>query len=171
MNTRTVINMIVFQLIWFACIWWGNVAAAVCVVAGLGTHFWLVSRAPNEWLMMIVGATLGLSMDMSWQRLGLVSFADTVSGGLIPWLGVIWIMFMSTLNHSLAWLARSLPLAAVAGAIAAPLSYWAGVRMGAAVIHVPLWQFLMVLGTGWACLLPFLVFLMKSIQSAQKEAV
>ena len=169
LNPPNIVNMVVFQAAWFACILWGNAVAPVCLVIGLGIHYWLVSRTPAEWLMILVGATLGLSMDMSWQRLGLVTFNDTVAGGFIPWLGVIWLLFMSTLKHSLGWLSRSLPMAAVAGALAAPLSYWAGIRMGAAVAHIPLWQLLAVFATGWACLLPFLFFLLRSGQSPEKE--
>lgn len=169
MNTRNLFNAAAFQGGWFACLLWLNTGAAIALPVGLGIHYWLISRNGAEWIVIVGGAMLGLSMDMAWQRLGLIEYNATIGGGFPPWLVVIWLLFMASLNHSLGWLQNRLPLAALLGT-AAPLSYWAGIRLGAATPQIELWQLLTVMGVGWACLLPFLVFLMQSACQRERTA-
>jgi hypothetical protein len=49
----------------------------------------------------------------------------------------LWIVFATTLGHSLRWLMNRPVAAAVAGAIGGPLAYLAGGRLGALEIATP----------------------------------
>ena len=162
MSTRVLLNIVIFQAGWFASIVWLNTGALAALVIGASLHYLLISRSVPEWLVIAAGAMLGVSMDMAWQRLGLVHYSETLAGGFPFWLCVIWVLFMTTLAHSLQWLQHNLVLASVAGALAAPFSYWAGVKLGAAEPIIETWQLMLVIGSGWACLLPLLVFIMRS---------
>ena len=65
-------------------------------------------------------------------------------------------LLAGTLAVSLRWLQRRLVLAGVLGAIAAPLAYLAGARLGALTLpkgHSALWA----QAAGWALLLPALL--------------
>ena len=54
------------------------------------------------------------------------------SVGLLPlWVAALWLLFAATLNSSLAWLSGRPLLAAALGALAGPLSFKAGVGLGA----------------------------------------
>jgi hypothetical protein len=48
-----------------------------------------------------------------------------------PWFNALWFTFATTLTRSLAWLGRRPIVTALVGAVALPLNYWAGQRLGA----------------------------------------
>jgi hypothetical protein len=68
-------------------------------------------------------------------------------------------IFATTLNGSMSWLAGRYRLAAVLGAICGPISYAAGARLGA--IEFPLHAGLSLVGIAvvWACVMPSLLWL------------
>ena len=75
-----------------------------------------------------------------------------------PWILALWALFASTLNVSLRWLRGRIVVAVVLGAVAGPLSYWAGVRMGAVEFTQPVVA-LVALAVGWAVFTPLLMVL------------
>ena len=85
--------------------------------------------------MKLIGLALaiGLVWDSALASLGWIRFTSgtLVEGAAPPWILGLWALFATTLNRSLAWLHGRYALAAVLGAIAGPLSYWAGARLGA----------------------------------------
>ena len=68
-------------------------------------------------------------------------------------------VFATTLNASMFWLAGRYRLAAVLGAICGPVSYVAGARLGA--IEFPAHAGLSLVGIAvvWACVMPSLLWL------------
>ena len=66
------------------------------------------------------------------------------------------VLFATTLNVGMRWLRKSTLVAAIAGAIGGPLAFLAGERMGAVSFADPATS-LVVIGIGWAVLLPVLV--------------
>ena len=70
----------------------------------------------------------------------------------------LWAVFATTLNVSLRLLHNRHVVAAVLGAVAAPLAYYAGSRLGA-VEFVNVGTALLVIGAGWVVLMPVLVSL------------
>ena len=69
---------------------------------------------------------------------GQVHFASAWPAGLAPyWMLSLWIVFATTLNHSLRWLMNRPVAAALAGAIGGPLAYLAGAKLGALSIVTP----------------------------------
>jgi len=156
---RSVINFALMQAGWFACVlgaahglpWFGT-GATLAIVA------WHAARAvrPAEELKLIALVTLaGGSFDSALTAAGWVAFPN---GQLAPWLAphwifALWALFATGLNVSLAWLKGRWWLAAAIGAAASPLSYWAGVRLGAATFVEPLLMF-PALALGWAVILP-----------------
>lgn len=157
-------NFIAFQAGWFACVlaaargwpWAGTVTAAAIVA-------WHVARAarPAEELKLITSAVLiGALWDSALTALGWLAFTSgTVIEGAAPhWILALWALFAMTLNVSLRWLQGRWALAAVLGAVAGPLSYWAGARLGAVVLVAPEFA-LGALAAGWAMMMPALLAL------------
>jgi hypothetical protein len=68
----------------------------------------------------------------------------------------MWVLFASTLNVSLRWLRGRWLTAAVLGAAAGPLAYYAGAQLGGVVISDPLFA-MAALAVGWASFMPLLI--------------
>lgn len=156
---RSALNLALMQAGWFACVlgaakdlpWLGTVVT-VAIVS------WHLSRAvrPAEELKLVALVTLaGGTFDTALTAAGWVAFPN---GQFAPWLAphwifALWALFATGLNVSLAWLKGRWWLAAAIGAVASPLSYWAGVELGAATfVEPPL--MLGALALGWALILP-----------------
>jgi hypothetical protein len=130
-------NFVLFQAGWFACIIGAANNQVLWPVVGsllyLAVHIWH-SEHPNVELKLIFKVVLfGVSVDTLIANLGFLHFADAwPSTYLSPlWMWTLWALVASTLNSSLSWLSGKPLLGAVLGAIAGPLSYEAGIRMGA----------------------------------------
>jgi uncharacterized membrane protein YfcA len=74
----------------------------------------------------------------------------------------LWVLLATTLHRSMRWLQSGLLLPALLGAVAAPLSYLAGARLGALTL-VQLRPALLAQAVGWAVLLPALLRLTRRL--------
>jgi len=105
---------------------------------------------------MVIGAT--------WDSLLVaLSLLDYTSGTLITntapyWIVVMWALFATTINVSLRWLKYKYLIAALLGAVAGPLAYYGGSRLGALEFLNPEWA-LISLAVGWAIFTPLLVLI------------
>jgi hypothetical protein len=73
-------------------------------------------------------------------------------------------VFATTLNVSLIWLRQRWFLAAMLGAIAGPVSFFLGHRLGGVEFSQP-WTSLLILALGWAVLMPLLMALAERFDS------
>ena len=158
---RKLINFVLFQLGWFACILGaahGYVSLAVLFCLAVAAfHLWQCSEPKQEGMLLLKILALGICADTLLLHTGSLVFE---SKGLLPalspiWMWSLWVILGCTLNESMSWLKGRFALAAVLGAIAGPLSYLAGVKLGAAQ-----WgdetQALVLLGIIWAIAMPLL---------------
>ena len=156
------VNFIAFQLGWFACVLgaahglaWAGTGLALAVVA------WHLSRAsaPRAELMLILTAAgIGALWDSALAAVGWIRYPSGVliEGAAPHWIVALWMLFATTLNLSLGWLKRSMPLAAVFGALGGPLAYLGGAGLGALEM-VERHQALAALALGWAAFTPLLL--------------
>jgi len=157
-----VANALAFQLGWFACVLgganqlpWAGTLAAVFIAA------WHLSRAqrPGRELTLLaaVGA-LGAVWDSLLVAAGWLTYpSGTLLTNTAPhWIVAMWVLFASTLNVSLRWLRGRWLMAALLGATAGPLAYYAGAKLGGVVIAEPLPGFI-ALAAGWAIFMPLLI--------------
>jgi hypothetical protein len=161
---KIVLNFIVFQVAWFACVLGGAtdraLAGTLVVGAVIGLHLALAQRPLPEALLIAVAAVIGLVWDSWLVGLGLMSYpAGNFAPGLAPhWIVAMWALFATSLNLSMAWLKGRPWLAALSGAVGGPLAYLAGERLGGMQMPDPV----LALGAqalGWAVLLPVLTSL------------
>ena len=112
--------------------------------------------------LVATSALIGVLWDSLLPILGWVTYPNgMLAAGTAPhWMVALWMMFATTMNLSLAWMKRSLWLAAILGATGGPLSYWAGAELGA-LTFTPGTETaaLVLLGIGWGVLTPLLVIL------------
>jgi hypothetical protein len=160
----TILNVVLFQVGWFACALSAAAAKAwIGLAIALAIILWHLVAGParrGEWLLILSAALLGMTIDTALMRFGWLGFhSGVLVEGFSPhWMIALWMLFAATLHHSLGWLQRRLVLAGLLGAIAGPLSYWAGTKLGALSISSPD-SGLVAIGVAWALALPLLVHL------------
>ncbi len=166
------LNATAFQAVWFTCVLAGDDWALISISLFLLMHCLLMSISREE-CRLILGVTMtGLLVDSVNISLGVLTVIDdssNVSFGIAPfnlspfnivplWLMCIWLAFSLTLCHSMSWLQQRLWLAGLLGALSVPLSYWAGIKLGAMALG-PLGYFgLIIMGCVWALLLPIFCY-------------
>ncbi|MDJ0881576.1 MAG: DUF2878 domain-containing protein [Gammaproteobacteria bacterium] len=163
MNIRLIINFVLFQLGWFACVlggawnlpWLGTVS----VMAILAYHLSTADDRLNESSLIGIAVLLGFVWDSILVATGLLTYQSGMfHSELAPhWIIAMWALFASTLNVSLSWLKDRYFVALIFGAAGGPLAYYAGLKLGA--VDMPN-QFLALtaLGFGWAVIMPFLMW-------------
>jgi hypothetical protein len=165
MSTRTAfwINAVAFQLVWMAAVggaasgfWWaGPVAVGLFAAYQLGVS----SRLRSDVILIVVAITIGAIADSLLAHFHVVQYTSAVpSAELAPiWILALWASLALTINHSLAFLQRDLRIAALLGALGAPLSFSIAARVWHAVtLADPLPTTLLVLAALWAVATPLL---------------
>lgn len=137
-----VINALLFQATWFACViggangqWhWGVVG----IIALLGFSFWRNSL-PRDVALLSILAVIGFCLDSMWAATGLLDFGEQTNYlagiALAPiWITMLWMGVGLTTRHSLKFLADRPALGALLAGGAAVPSYLGGQRLGAVAI-------------------------------------
>lgn len=155
-----VANAALFQIGWFGCVLGGDVVALPLTLTLLWVHCAWISGTIRECGFILLVGCLGWVVDSLVTAAGLLHFSEPGLGLIPAWLVCLWILFATTLRHSLQWLCGRIKYAAIAGAISGPLSYIAGVGLapGAALGAEPLLS-IAVLCLVWAVLFPTLLVL------------
>ena len=168
-----VVNFAAFQLGWFACVlgaargmpWVGTAVAAAIV----GVHVARAARPRAELKLIGVALLIGLAWDSLLLTLGWLDFASgvVIDGVAPPWILALWALFAMTLNGSLGWLKHRPGVAALLGAVAGPLAYWGGAKLGAVVLVQPV-PAMVALSVGWAIFTPLLASLARRFDGMRK---
>jgi len=140
-NGFRVLNYIGFNAGWAATVWgagnglyWlGPLATLVFVPLHIG----LSPNPRGEARLLLVLAVLGTILETGFMMTGVVTYRGTLSGyPLVPfYITTLWMMYGSTLNHSMGWMRRSWQLALVAGLVFGPFSYIVAERLGAVTLE------------------------------------
>jgi len=159
-----ILNFIMFQTGWFACVlgaangmgWLGIVVVSLLVII----HLAMARQRLAELALLATVGLLGFLWESIIASQGLLVFEPVArASNLAPyWMAALWVIFATTLNLSLAWLKYRKLFAVILAAIAGPLAYLAGMRLGA--LEIPeLMTAMLVLAAGWALLFPLSLLL------------
>ncbi len=161
---QILINILGFKVGWMSSVvgaaqempWLGPAV----LVAVLIVHLRQAARPDLEIGLVVACGVIGAWFDSILAATGWVAYP---SGQIVPhiapyWIIAMWMLFATTLNRSMSWLKGRLPLAAAMGAIAGPLSYYAGSRLGGIVFESPL-PAIIALAVGWGLIMPVVVML------------
>jgi hypothetical protein len=152
---KLIVNTLLFQLGWFASVFGGDslwllVALAVVLVHLLWTSSWAA-----EGKLLVSVFIVGSALDSFLLNMGVFDFGEPRV--LIPlWLASLWLLLATTLNHCMAWTAQPWWRGSLLGAIAAPLSYYAGAQIAGVGLPYGTWQTLLLLAVIWALVMPVL---------------
>lgn len=158
-------NFVFFQAGWFACVlgaankqvFWAVVGTFAYIVI----HAWRSPSPKTEISLLSKALIFGLVADTLIMHLGYLDFQDDwLYPYLSPiWMWVLWALVATTVNSSLVWLRGKPILGAVLGGICGPLSYEAGIRMGAGA-WPPGGQIagFILVGVAWAIAIPLFFY-------------
>ena len=154
------LNFVLFQIGWFACLLLDNLLPLVVTAAILGLHFFVIvspTHRRDEALLLLKVLCVGLLLEWVYLRMGvLVNLDGTVLPSL--WLLMIWVLFGSTFRYSLAWIRNYVWLASLFASVAAPLSYYAGANLNDSVtLGDSLLISLGFIAVSWALVFPVLM--------------
>ncbi|QGG80319.1 DUF2878 family protein [Litorivicinus lipolyticus] len=150
-------NLVGFNLLWLLLITQRSPWADGVGLAWIGAHFvWFAH--PGEPRRVALVMLTGVVIDGLLRRAGVFQFSENAPW-LPAWLMLMWGCYATTLEHSLRWLVRQTRLAIVLGCVAGPLSYAAGMRLGAVEFPMGLWTTLVLLSVIWATLMGSLSWL------------
>lgn len=154
---KLAINIIAFQITWFACVLgavhgWPllGVAAAIITIA---LHLFFSNNRASELKLIVFAITLGLVLESLLIYSGLTSFVGQPPGGppLPPlWLLAMWAAFATLPNGCLSWLQTRPALAALLGLVGGPLAYLGGERLGGITILEPRLFAISAIAVVWA---------------------
>lgn len=148
------INGLWFQAMWFTCVVWKQdgilLGGALLLLALL--FMGLTAREFVAAMLITIG---GCVIDSVLTGLGVFSFSNLSCRNCIPvWLVLLWAAFSLTLLSSLSYLQNRPGIAALAGAVAAPISYVAASKLSAVTFNQGALVTAMVLGLIWMMFLP-----------------
>jgi hypothetical protein len=147
------VQFLAFQALWFAAVLGGNQWLPLCLLI-LVVHFALSPSRLGD-LRVLPIALIGILLDSLLTLSGVFQFTSTPY-----WLAMLWVGFVLTLGHSLAWL-RHIPriLLLPIGALAGTASYLAGWKLDAVALPLGAGASSLTLALSWALVLPILVML------------
>jgi len=158
------INLIFFQGIWLLTVfgaanniyWYGLLGLAAFVIF----HHFTAGTARADFLLVAIAVATGLLIETAFVRTGLLVYTLNIpSPQFAPaWILILWADFALTMNGCLRWLQGRYLLAAALGAIGGPISYFAGVKLGAATTNTSMLIVLPVIASVYALITP--LFLM-----------
>lgn len=160
-------NLVLFQLGWFLAVFGGD-AALLIIVPLILLHFLFSPSKSHDVLAVFLAVLFGLLHDSLLIYSG-VLLIDSKSISPPLWLISLWALLGVTLLHSMKWIYERPLIAAVSGAIAAPLSYLAGVKLSPAEWGQPLTICLLAIALMWLLLLPLHRFLFLRLKHYAKS--
>ena len=176
MIPRRVVELAAFQAVWLVCALGaaqganapGLVASAGFVAAQLLLH----SDRTAIVATTLASGVAGLAVETLLTTAGLVRYAAQWPDAHIapPWIVALWLAFGSTMPTTAKLLGRR-PIieAAMLGALFGPLSYAAGVQLGALHLAHPQWIGYAALGFAWSVMFPGLIAIAGMASAAEQN--
>ena len=152
---KTLINAVLFQCGWFACVLGGDSLWLLVAVAALVIHLLWISSSSHEGQVILAVTLLGTVADTSLRTFDVFHFSQP--GPLIPlWLVLLWALLATTLSHCLSWSAQPWWRASLLGAVGGPMSYYAGSQLAGVSFGYGIAPTMIGLALLWAILFPLL---------------
>jgi len=163
-----VFNFALFHIGWLACVVGAasnmSLLGSTIAVLLIAVHLLRVANFRAELYLVAVATLIGfiwetLLLSQQW----LAYAGSSLGSSLAPyWLVIMWALFATTINVSMAWLKNRWLLAVVMGAIFGPMAFIAGEKLGA-VEFLDNQRALIALSCGWAILMPLILWMAEKI--------
>lgn len=165
------VNFALFQLVWFACVLGaahGRFALGLGVaLAAILAALALSDAKRRDVALVLAVAGGGFLIDTVELALGVYTApgARAFDGAATWWIVVLWAGFATTLGSSFSWSLARPWLAIALGAVAGPLAYVSGEKLGALTLGEPRGRALAILSLAWALALAASVALARRLNA------
>lgn len=160
---NNLINLALFQGVWFITVigaaegnaWYGitGLSCFVCI------HYLIAHTVKADFLLAAVAILLGLIIETTLIQTGVLNYLHSITSPQFAplWILILWANLALTLNGCLRWLQGRYMLAALLGAMGGPLTYFGGMKLGAATTDLPVATTLGVIAVIYAFVTPLLL--------------
>lgn len=163
-----IFNAVLFQVIWFVAVLFGDSWFLLFLIPILVMHFFslhYISHLPlvwkNEIFLLLICLGIGFFVESLKLLLGVWSpLIDDIFPPL--WLLAIWLGFGMSLHGSLGFLQSSFRLSLLLGLLVAPASYFAGARLSPSYELASPYSLVIISGL-WAFVMPLLAYTAKQL--------
>ncbi len=155
-----IINALIFQIIW-----WGilllkshgeELWLVIIAVMGIAAQLLVLKAYPIKRLAVwLILALFGFAIDLGIAQTPIFQLLDT---GAPIWLFLIWVLFVSTLNHSLSYFKGRYILSSIGGAIFGPICYLAAGKWGVLTYTTDTY-YILLHGLIWALIFNLFLYL------------
>ncbi len=181
MARKNIINILLMQAVWFACVLGGNLWGWAAALIFFVIYQHMIGSLRKEWFCILAIAVIGFSVDCTISNLQLMiypdkntmvvmpSFISSFAPSYIPlpgWMAALWLTFATLFLHGFQWLRHRPLLAAVAGAALGPANYYAGSQLHGVKLGMTLPSFFICYGILWAIMMPLFGSIARSITSS-----
>ncbi len=164
-------NFAGYQSLWFIAILGGQSFEWVLLLLIL-LHLTLCNDWKTETKIILSCAAIGISIDSAFALQGLYQFSEEPNYLPIPlWLVGIWLGFISTLRHSLDFMRKKPLLMTMSAGLSAPLTYMAGMRLGAVEFPLGTPLSLMCIGLAWMGMVPIFIRICCFFERGQRKSI
>lgn len=163
-------NFIGFQVGWFACVLGAAnnmplIGSSIAILLVIH-HLYRQSFALTECYLILVAMIIGFIWETIVLSQNILFYPSSEMAVFAPyWLVMMWALFATTINVSMGWLKQRWILAVVLGAIFGPMAFLGGEKLGA-VVFVDSIATVLVLSSGWAILMPLILWIADRINGA-----
>jgi hypothetical protein len=174
---RNLINLALFQGVWFLTVigaaqgtpWYG--LAGLSIFACI--HYLLTHTAKADFQLAAISILLGLIIETAVIQTGVLSYVHSVTPAQFAplWILILWANLALTLNGCLRWLQERYMLAALLGAMGGPLTYFGGMKLGAATTDLPVVTTLGVIAVIYAFVTPLLLSISHRLTQEPRPSV
>ena len=162
---KNIINILLMQAVWFACVLGGNLWGWAAALIFFGIYQKMIGSLRKEWLCILIIASIGFGVDCVMSSLQLMIYPDKSQINWLPafvsssiplpgWMAALWLAFATLFLHGFQWLRHRPLLAAVAGAVLGPINYYAGSQLHGVKLGMTLTSFFLCYGILWAIMMP-----------------
>ncbi|MCP4275302.1 MAG: DUF2878 domain-containing protein [Gammaproteobacteria bacterium] len=171
---NNLINLVFFQGVWFITVigaaegnTWYGIAGLSCFVC---IHYLIAHTVKADLLLAAVAIFLGLIIETAVIQTGVLKYVHSITSTQFAplWILILWANLALTLNGCLRWLQGRYMLAAILGAAGGPLTYFAGIKLGAATTTMAVATALGVIAVIYAIVTPLLLLIAKQVTQALK---
>ena len=166
MQLKVILNFVLFQLAWFACVvgaaeGYPSIGVLVTVLAVIW-HLYKAHDYCAELQLICAALLIGVTFDQIALSTHLIDYVhhgwgeNSINAMLVPtWILALWVGFATSLNVSLRWMHDRYLIAVIFGAVGGPLAYMAASRLGAVTLNST--ASYIMLSVGWAMITPLLL--------------
>ncbi|MBM80520.1 MAG: hypothetical protein CMJ78_07995 [Planctomycetaceae bacterium] len=164
---QPIVNFVVFQAAWFACVLGGAYGypwtGVIATIVWLGLHLVWHPNREGEIKLFLAGAVLGYLADSILVSAGILVFSPEARlvGPSPLWMVALWLGFVATFHNAMKWMSGRYLLGTVLGVIAGPIAYWGGARLEAVTFADPFGLTMAAISVEWAIAMPLLLYVSK----------